>query len=156
VTRRIAPLPPGLVLPLAVMHHACFPEDPWDAAALDKILALSGVFGYLACDSGEPVGFILARDLGEEVEVLTLGVLPEARRHGVGRALLDAALAAARHRRLGSVVLEVAADNAAARRLYAACGFTQAGRRPRYYRRPGGTVDGLILRRGIASEAAPG
>src|SRR6476646_8835721 len=113
------------------MQGACFPEDPWDVAALDRILALSGVFGYLACESGAPVGFILARDLGEEAEVLTFGVLPEARRLGVGRALLDTLLEEARRRRLGSVVLEVAADNAAARRLYADCGFIQAGRRPR-------------------------
>jgi ribosomal-protein-alanine N-acetyltransferase len=135
-------------LPLAIMQGACVPEDPWDAAALDRILALSGVFGHLACEHGAPIGFVLARDLGDEAEVLSFGVLPEARRHGVGRALLDTMLAEARRRRLGSVVLEVAADNAAGRRLYAAYGFTQAGRRPRYYRRPGGTVDGLILRRG--------
>ena len=83
--------------------------------------------------------------------MLTFGVLPEARRQGIGRALLDTLLAAAHRRRLGSVVLEVAADNAAARRLYAARGFIQAGRRPRYYRRPGGTVDGLIMRRGLAN-----
>jgi len=154
VIRRIVPLPPGLTLPLATMHAACFPEDPWDAAALDRILALSGVFGHLAWESGAPLGFILARDLGEEAEVLTLGVLPETRRRGVGRALLDAMMAETRCRRCGSIVLEVAADNAAARRLYAAYGFTQAGRRPRYYRRLGGTLDGLILRRSMESEAA--
>ena len=152
---RIVPLPPGLVMPLALMHRACFPEDPWDAPALDRILALSGVFGYLACERGEPAGFTLARDLGQEAEVLTFGVLPDARRHGVGRALLDAVLAETRRRGLGSVVLEVAADNGAARKLYAECGFLQVGRRPRYYRRPGGAVDGLILRRRLASEAAP-
>jgi ribosomal protein S18 acetylase RimI-like enzyme len=139
--------------PLAAMHRACFPEDPWDAPALDRILTLSGVFGYLACQSGEPAGFIVARDLGEEVEVLTFGVLPETRRHGVGRALLDAVFAETRRRALGSVVLEVAADNEAARRLYADSGFLQVGRRPRYYRRPAGTADALILRRGIKSEA---
>ena len=86
--------------------------------------------------------------------MLTFGVLPEARRHGVGRALLDAVVAETRRRGLGSVVLEVAADNEAARRLYADRGFMQVGRRPRYYRRPGGTVDALILRRSIKSEAA--
>jgi [ribosomal protein S18]-alanine N-acetyltransferase len=155
VTLRVAPLPPGLAVPLAAMHRACFPEDPWDAPAFDRILALSGVFGYLACQSGEPAGFIVARDLGAEVEVLTFGVLPETRRHGVGRALLDALLAETRRRALGSVVLEVAADNEAARGLYAGNGFMQVGRRPRYYRRPCGTVDALILRRGIASKAAP-
>ena len=134
MTRRIVPLPPGLALPLAAMQGACFPEDPWDAAALDRILALSGVFGYLACESDAPVGFILARDLGEEAEVLTFGVLPEARRQGIGRALLDTLLAAAHRRRLGSVVFEVAADNAAARRLYAASS-SRASRRSSKRRR---------------------
>ena len=103
-----------------------------------------------------PTGFALARDLGEEAEVLTLGVLPEARRHGVGRALLDAVLVETRRRGLASIVLEVAADNGEARRLYAGCGFRQVGRRPRYYRRPDGMVEALILRLGLPSEAAPG
>jgi ribosomal-protein-alanine N-acetyltransferase len=153
VTCRIAPLPPGLAVPLAAMHRACFPEDPWDASALDRIFALSGMFGYLGCAADEPRGFILARDLGEEAEVLTFGVLPAVRRQGVGRALLDAVLAETRRRALGSVVLEVAADNEVARRLYGNCGFVQVGSRPRYYRRPGGTVDAVILRRGVASKA---
>ena len=45
---RIAPLPAGAAEPLALMHRACFPEDPWDAASFARLLALSGVFGYLA------------------------------------------------------------------------------------------------------------
>jgi ribosomal-protein-alanine N-acetyltransferase len=143
-----------MALPLAVLHGACFPEDPWDAPAFERILGLFGVFGYLAVDPAEPAGFILARDLGGEAEILTLGVLPALRRHGAARALLDRVLDEARRRGLGSVVLEVAADNDAARRLYAAAGFLRVGQRPRYYCRRGGTVDGLILRRGITSEAA--
>jgi len=153
VTLRVLPLPPGHALPLAAMHRACFPEDPWDAAAFDRILALSGVFGYLAWPVGEPAGFILARDLGDEAEVLTLGVLPEARRRGVGRALIEALVWEVRRRALGSLVLEVAADNDTASRLYAGFGFLQVGRRPRYYRRSGAVVDALILRLGTASEA---
>ena len=153
MTLRVLPLPPGHALPLAAMHEACFPEDPWDAAAFDRILALSGVFGYLAWPVGEPAGFILARDLGDEAEVLTLGVLPEARRRGVGRALIQALLGELRRRALGSLVLEVAADNHAARRLYGGFGFLQVGLRPRYYRRSGTVVDALILRLGTASEA---
>jgi len=49
-------------------------------------------------------------------------------------------------------VLEVAADNDVARRLYARYGFRQVGRRPRYYYRSGAVVDALILRCGVASE----
>jgi ribosomal-protein-alanine N-acetyltransferase len=158
----IAPIPDGAAEPLALMHRDCFPEDPWDAASFARLSALCGVFGYLAwfdeaaSDNalGDDAlsddalgGFVLARDLGGEAEILTLGVLPRTRRLGVGRALLDAVIAEAGRRRLGSVVLEVASDNAAAHRLYGATGFVRVGMRPRYYRRDHGAIDALILRR---------
>jgi [ribosomal protein S18]-alanine N-acetyltransferase len=152
VILHITAVPRSAGVPLAAMHRACFPEDPWDAAAFEQILALPGGFGHLAWQADRPVGFVLARDLGGEVEILSLGVVPESRRQGAGRALLEAVIAEAGRRRSCSVVLEVAAENASARRLYAAVGFAQAGRRPRYYRRTGGTADALILRRGITSE----
>jgi len=156
---RIAPIPDGAAEPLALMHRDCFPEDLWDAASFARLFALYGVFGYLAwfddAATGKAPGddalggFILARDLGGEAEILTLGVLPRTRRRGVGRALLDAVMAEAGRRRLGSVVLEVASDNAAARHLYGATGFARVGMRPRYYRRDHGAIDALILRRPI-------
>src|SRR5438445_11620773 len=99
--------------------RACFPDGPWDAATLERILTLAGGFGYLAWQEDIPVGFILARDLAGEVEVLSVGVLPQWRRRGVGRALIDAVVAKAERDGLGSIVLEVAAENEAARRLYA-------------------------------------
>ena len=148
----VVPLPAGAAAPLAAMHLAAFPEDPWDAAALERILALTGGFGYLAWQEGAPAGFILARDLGGEVEILSLGVLPGWRRRGVGRALLDAVVAQAQRRSAGSLVLEVATENAAARLLYAACDFVQVGRRPRYYRRADGRADALILRRAVTDK----
>ena len=152
VSRHITAVPTSAAVPLAAMHRACFPDDPWNAGALERILALSGGFGYLSWQADSPVGFILARDLGDEVEILSVGVLPEWRRHGIGRTLIDSLIVEAGRRRIGSIVLEVAEDNEAARRLYAAFGFAQAGRRPRYYRRAGGRADALILRRGIIGE----
>jgi ribosomal-protein-alanine N-acetyltransferase len=158
---RLAPIPKGAAEPLSLMHRACFPEDPWDAGSFERILALYGVFGYLAWFDEAPVndalgddapvddalgGFIVARDLGGEAEILTLGVLPEMRRLGVGRALLGAVVAQAGRRRIGSIVLEVAADNEAARRLYGMTGFVRVGTRPRYYRRDRVAIDALILR----------
>jgi ribosomal-protein-alanine N-acetyltransferase len=83
------------------MHRACFPEAPWDAATLERILALPGGFGHLAWQEDNPVGFILARDLGGEVEVLSLGVLPQWRGRGIGRALMDEVVADAEHRQIG-------------------------------------------------------
>ena len=146
---RLTSLPVLAAAPLATMHAACFPEDPWDEAAFERILALAGGFGYLAWQGDVPAGFILARDLGDDAEILTLGVLPEWRRRGLGRALLAASAAEAARRGLAAIVLEVAADNEVAQHLYAGRGFIQVGRRPRYYRRANAVVDGLTLRCGI-------
>lgn len=66
---------------------------------------------------------------GGEAELLNLAVRPEARRRGVGRALL--ALLAGR-----KVWLEVRASNAAAIRFYESQGFRVCGRRKGYYRDP--------------------
>ena len=151
---RVIPLPPGAAEPLAALHRACFPEEPWDAAALAPILALAGGFGYLAWEGSSPTGFVLARDLAGEIEILSLGVVPRWRRRGIGAALLAAVAGEAGRRGSGSIVLEVAAGNRAARRLYAAAGFIHAGRRPRYYRRLGGREDALILRLGVAGDPA--
>lgn len=144
---RIIPIPAGSAVPLALLHRACFPEDPWDAAALDRIMGLSGGFGFCAWQADTPVGFVLARDLGGECEILSLGVSPEWRRREIGRELMQAVFAEVEQRGGASVVLEVADDNTAARQLYARLGFIAVGRRPRYYSRVTGLADALILRR---------
>lgn len=150
---RITALPPTAGEPMARLHLTCFPDDPWTGDAFARLLALPGCFGWLAWEGCAPVGFALARDLGTECEILSLGVVPARRRHGTGRALVEAVIAEAGRRRLGSVVLEVAVDNQAARWFYAALGFTRVGARPRYYRRPDGLADALILRLRINPDA---
>ena len=140
-------------MPLSLLHRACFPDEPWDADALERILTLSGAFGFCAWQGDRPVGFVLARDLGGETEVLSIGVLPECRRSGIACAMLGAVFAEAERRDGDSVVLEVAADNDPARRLYAGLCFVAVGRRPRYYSRSSGLIDALILRRRTRAEA---
>ena len=54
-----------------------------------------------------------------------LYVVPEARRHGVGRLLLEASAAAARGAGATRLVLETARDNFAARALYRAAGWNE-------------------------------
>jgi len=156
VNRRIEPIPRHAVDALAILHRSCFPDDPWEAGALARIMALSGGFGWLAWEDDEPAGFILVRDLGSECEVLSLGVAPRWRRRGIARDLLRTAFAEAQRRGLPSVVLEVAVDNVAAGDLYAAAGFAAVGRRARYYRRPDGRADALILRLALPRPGTPG
>jgi ribosomal-protein-alanine N-acetyltransferase len=83
-----------------------------------------------------------------ECEILTLAVRPAERRQGVATALLRAAFATASEGSVKSCFLEVAADNRAARNLYAREGFAPVGRRKAYYRRASGArVDALVMRR---------
>jgi ribosomal-protein-alanine N-acetyltransferase len=152
VTHRIEVLPGGAAEPLAILHGVCFPDDPWEAGALARLMALAGSFGWLAWDGEDPTGFILVRDLGNECEILSLGVAPRWRRLGIAQDLLRAAIVETRRRTLSSLVLEVATDNDAACALYTGFGFVAVGRRARYYKRPDGRADALILRLTLAPE----
>ena len=142
----------ALAAPLSMLHRTCFPEEPWEPQAMAKIMAMAGFFGCMAWEDGEPAGFALALDLGGECEILALGVVPGRRRAGTGSALLAAICEEGSRRGGNSMFLEVAADNGGARALYATGGFVQISRRRNYYRRPGGPVDALVLRRAIAPD----
>jgi ribosomal-protein-alanine N-acetyltransferase len=134
---------------LAAIHETAFPPDErWGPDAIALQLALPGVFGLM-----EPRGgMILARTAADEAEVLTLAVRPELRGQGLGRALLDAAIAEARSSGAACMVLEVAVGNKPARRLYERAGFTQVGRRRRYY---ASGEDALVLRVSLVRSAPP-
>jgi len=66
-----------------------------------------------------------------ESEVRMLAVAPEARGHGVGRRLVEAATTAAQAHGARHLVLSTrpGPDRAAARRLYASCGFIRQAHR---------------------------
>ncbi len=133
---------------LAALHAPCFPDEPWPTEAMAGFLESPGVFGLIGgTDPAEPEparGFILGRIAADEAEVLTLAVLPEARRTGLGGRLLERALAWAVACGVRTWFLEVAEDNPAALALYRGAGFRAVGRRPGYYRRDG-CVAAMVL-----------
>lgn len=135
---------------LATLHAEAFAEG-WDAAAFTQLLAMPGAEAVLAFEADEPVGFLLSRQAADEAEIITIATRPGARRRGVGRQLLAHRMADLVARGVNHMFLEVAASNEAAIRLYAACGFTEVGRRKGYYQRPEGREDAIVLRRGLSS-----
>lgn len=127
---------------LAQIHRACFREPrPWSADEFRQLIASPGAILITRMH-----GFLLARLAADEAEVLTMAVLPDARRRGVGRAMLaelQEILVSKAARRL---FLEVSQDNAAALALYYSCGLTESGRRSGYYSNSGGGAsDALVL-----------
>jgi ribosomal-protein-alanine N-acetyltransferase len=125
---------------LATIHQAAFPvAEAWSDDVFGLQLMLPNVMGLL---HGED-GLVLARVAGEEAEILTLAVVPAARRHGVATGLLQAAIVRLVASGAAVAFLEVSVKNTAALRLYLRQGFTQTGRRPAYY---SDRSDALVLR----------
>jgi ribosomal-protein-alanine N-acetyltransferase len=135
---------------MATAHALAF-DDPWSPREIASFLSGPGGFGLAVEGEAGLAGFILCRAIAGEAEVLTLATTPALRRQGVGRALLESAIAAARAAGASAVFLEVAADNVAAIGLYASAAFTQAGVRKGYYRRGPAAMDALVLRRDLSS-----
>lgn len=126
------------------LEQRCY-SDPWPGTAFAALPDNPNVFFSVARGvDGVLAGYVVGWHVMNEGELANLAVEPLARRHGVGRILLDAMLADATRRNVDRVFLEVRESNAAARRLYAARGFEQVGRRRNYYRSP--QEDALILR----------
>ena len=122
-------------------------DDRWSAASLAGELGAGGRIVRVAEASGELVGWSSTSVVGDTADLLRVAVAPTARRHGLGRVLVEDVLRGAASAGAERVLLEVAATNTAARALYAATGFDQVHRRRRYY--ADGT-DALVLERVLA------
>jgi mycothiol synthase len=102
------------------------------AREVEEIIAghkAQGVFDpgrwWLTLADGRPVGVLILTEIAEWAswDVAYVGVVPEARGRGVGRALMTRALRAAAAAQAGQVTLAVDERNLPARRLYARLGF---------------------------------
>ncbi|MDZ4257829.1 MAG: ribosomal protein S18-alanine N-acetyltransferase [Gemmatimonadales bacterium] len=139
---------------LVALERAAF-SDPWTASQLAQALDDESAVALVLEDGpGEVVGSVLARVVADEAEVLTIAVAPSHRRRGLGRRLLDAAIAAAADRGAATVWLEVRASNRAARGMYESAGFVAAGLRRGYYRRP--PEDAVVLCHRVVPLASAG
>jgi [ribosomal protein S18]-alanine N-acetyltransferase len=141
-------LEPRDVPAVLAIQAACPEIAQWSRADYERVEA-GEMMGWVAeriAERGtrEPVvaGFVVARHIPPEVEILNLAVTPISRRHGVGADLFEAVLAWARKAGATHAMLEVRASNDAALRLYHRRNFQIVGRRPRYYANP---VDDALL-----------
>lgn len=132
---------------LAALHAQAF-DHPWSTAEIASLLDTPGTFVV-----AEDQGFILARALAGEAEILTLAVAPPARRQGLARRLIEHAVVRALALGAESLFLEVADDNVPALGLYRGFGFEVVGRRRGYYARGNGVtpVDALVMRLALNS-----
>ena len=140
---------------MAAVHIQAF-EKSWREDEFEDLLDGEGIFGFVAEDDEgadhAPWGVILCRVAAGEMEILTVGVAPAARRRGAAGALIAAALPVARELGAETAFLEVAVDNDGAIALYEGLGFVRAGLRKSYYDRGAeGVMDALVMRLDLAA-----
>lgn len=124
-------LDPSDIPALVDLEEILFPGDaPWSWEMFASELEVGNHYVVHRDSDGVIDGYAGLAIIGDEAEVHTIGVRPDAQGTGLGRKLLRQLMSAAGDRRL---LLEVRTDNVAAIALYASEGFTTLGVRRRYY-----------------------
>jgi ribosomal-protein-alanine N-acetyltransferase len=99
--------------------------------------------GWVAEEGDALSGYIVARKLADEMEILNLAVAPLARRRDLGSELLRAAFEWGKSNQIRKAFLEVRTTNLAAIAFYERHNFKSVGRRKMYYLAP--VEDAIIL-----------
>ena len=130
---------------MCVIEQAVFDNEAWSRQAMYSELTGSHRRYFAAIGQhGQLVGYAGVLIVGEEADIQTIALTPEARGSGSGRLLMNALLTEARAKGATQVFLEVRADNLVARGLYVSLGFEQIAVRPGYYQPA--NVDAIVMR----------
>lgn len=130
-------------LPFIIAIESACPEiAQWTTRDYARVVQ-GDMAGWVAEEQGEVAGFIVARRVLNDLEILNFAVRPDWRSRGVGTALLGQARSWSATFQGEKAFLEVRASNLPALRFYEHNGFEVTGRRPRYYSAP--IEDALVL-----------
>lgn len=128
-------LDPADISALVDLEEILFPGDsPWNWEMFASELEAGNHYVVHRDAAGVIDGYAGLALRGDEAEVHTIGVRPDAQGVGLGRVLLRQLISAAGSRRL---LLEVRTDNERAIGLYVSEGFRRLGIRRRYYQPSG-------------------
>lgn len=148
---------PDRAAEVAALHAQLF-NPAWSEDSIRTSLDHPASTAFVAFDgrSRAAVGFVMGQIAADEAEILSIGVVPDWQRHGLGKRMIEGLARAIERAEAKRLFLEVAADNDAAMGLYLAMGFTATGLRRGYYQRANGTtVDGLTLALPIGHQMKP-
>jgi ribosomal-protein-alanine acetyltransferase len=147
-------------------HRSVRKFEPPDAKAVEDILRQSPQAAEWSLKSLEQLqqrgeiawvveiptriaGFLVARAVVDQAEILNLCVHPTTRRTGNATTLVQTAIAAFQRMQVKTVFLEVRQSNASAISFYQKLGFVPNGRRPSYYQNP--TEDAVLMMRELSA-----
>ena len=119
----------------------------WPAESYARLAALPSGIVLVSEANAQVIGFVVARTVADEGEILNIAVHPAFRRQGVASALLIAVLQRLSSSAVTRIFLELRVSNLHARALYERNGFVTSGVRKAYYRDP--VEDALQMQRNL-------
>ncbi|TNM36675.1 ribosomal-protein-alanine N-acetyltransferase [Nocardioides albidus] len=124
------------VAPIVALEADSFPLDPWsDNLVREGVVGSLPTVTYLVAEEdGAFAGYAVLSVVDVDAELQRIAVPEQLRRTGIATALLAAARTVAAGGGAERLLLEVREDNLAALLFYERHGFTELGRRLRYYR----------------------
>ena len=131
---------------VAEIESLCF-STPWSESSIASEVNNPLSVWFVAEEDGNVIGYVGSQTVLGESDMMNLAVLPEYRRQGIGRRLVETLVSHLSADSVTSLTLEVRASNAAAVFIYNSMGFVEVGRRPNYYTKP--KEDALILRKDL-------
>lgn len=132
----------GLFEDICRLEAACF-SIPWSREAVKAAFENEAVATFAVLFDDKICGFAMISTAADESELLNLAVDAEYRNRGFAKALLERAEEEAVDKGAGVMYLEVRESNEAAKNLYTGFGFSEIGRRKKYYRFP--TEDAIMM-----------
>jgi ribosomal-protein-alanine acetyltransferase len=133
----------------AQILQECPQAASWPRASYEELIGQSGVVAFVWEADSLVTGFLVARQVADQAEVLNMAVRAESRRSGQGSALLLAAFEEFQRREVSRVFLEVRESNTVALAFYRKHGFIPARRRKGYYRNP--QEDALLMEKELTT-----
>ncbi|HEX7740173.1 MAG TPA: ribosomal protein S18-alanine N-acetyltransferase [Marmoricola sp.] len=128
------------------LESSCLGQDAWSPALIaEGIAGALPTVSYLVAtdDDGSIVGHAVVSIAGDIAELQRIAVAGASRRAGYASQLLAEVVRTSRRGGSDRLLLEVRTDNRAALSFYAARGFVEIDRRPRYYR---DGADAVVMR----------
>ena len=105
-------------------------------------LKSTNLFFFSKCNK---VGYLLARIIDIDIEIIEFKVQRNSRRKGVGAHLLKQLIRKGRILKKEKIFLEVSVENFPAINLYKKLGFKKIGKRKNYYNIKGETKDAFLM-----------
>lgn len=133
---------------LSDIHHQSFPaHHAWSQTGFLKFIEQEAVDVHVH----EKSGFIMTQLVEDEMEILTLAVLPNKRRQGIATKLIQQGLEPLKKTK-GRCFLEVDKHNVAALKLYERLDFKPISMRKGYYRTPAGAIDAYVMEKNFSKK----